>query len=128
MKDPVILLVGTAYTKSDELAFLRERVHALGAQVLLMDVGVLAAGQVPVDITHAEVAQAGGTTLQAVLDSGDENTAMQAMARGAALTAAQLHAAGRIHGLLALGGTMGTDLAFDVAAALPLGVPPGSGP
>ena len=123
MKDPVILLVGTADTKSDELAFLRERVHAMGAQVLLMDVGVLAAGQVPVDITHAEVAQAGGTTLQAVLDSGDENTAMQAMARGAALTAAQLHAAGRIHGLLALGGTMGTDLAFDVAAALPLGVP-----
>ena len=33
MKDPVILLVGTADTKSDELAFLRERVHAMGAQV-----------------------------------------------------------------------------------------------
>jgi uncharacterized protein (UPF0261 family) len=37
--------------------------------------------------------------------------------------ASQLHAEGRIHGLLALGGTMGTDLAFDVAAALPIGVP-----
>jgi uncharacterized protein (UPF0261 family) len=123
MTEPVILLVGTADTKSDELAFLRERVQALGAQVLLMDVGVLAAGHVSVDITHTEVAQAAGTTLQAVMDSGDENTAMQAMTQGAALTAARLHAEGRIHGLLALGGTMGTDLAFDVAAALPLGVP-----
>jgi len=123
MTEPVLLLVGTADTKSDELAYLRERVQALGAQVLLMDVGVLAAGHVGVDISNAEVAQAAGTTLQAVMDSGDENTAMQAMAQGAALTAARLHAEGRIHGLLALGGTMGTDLAFDVAAALPLGVP-----
>jgi uncharacterized protein (UPF0261 family) len=35
----------------------------------------------------------------------------------------ELHGAGRVHGVLALGGTMGTDLALDVAAALPLGVP-----
>ncbi|MGI9154755.1 MAG: Tm-1-like ATP-binding domain-containing protein, partial [Rubrivivax sp.] len=70
MTDAVILLVGTADTKSDELAYLRECVQALGARVLLMDVGVLAAGHVGVDITNAEVAQAGGTTLQAVVDSG----------------------------------------------------------
>jgi uncharacterized protein (UPF0261 family) len=45
------------------------------------------------------------------------------MAKGAARLATQLRAAGRIHGLLALGGTMGTDLALEVANALPLGVP-----
>ena len=44
--DPVILLVGTADAKSDELAFLRESLQALGGQVLLMDVGVLATGHV----------------------------------------------------------------------------------
>ena len=118
-----ILLVGTADTKSDELAFLRERVQALGAQVLLMDVGVLSAGQVPVDLPNTEVAAAAGSTLQAVKDSGDENSAMTLMAQGASAIASRLHSAGRIHGLLALGGTMGTDLAFDVAAALPIGVP-----
>ena len=123
MADLVILLVGTADTKRDELAFLRERLHSLGAGVLLMDVGVLAAGEVPVDITHDAVAQAAGSTLAEVIAAGDENRAMMIMARGAALIAARLQAEGRIHGLLALGGTMGTDLAFDVAAALPLGVP-----
>lgn len=123
MSEPTILLVGTADTKSDELAYLRERVQAQGARVLLMDVGVLAAGQVPVDIPNTEVAQAGGHTLAQVAEAGDENTAMTWMAEGAATLAARLHAAGRIHGLLALGGTMGTDLAFDVAAALPLGCP-----
>src|SRR5690606_6158751 len=30
---------------------------------------------------------------------------------------------GQVHGVLALGGTMGTDLALDVTAALPLGMP-----
>jgi uncharacterized protein (UPF0261 family) len=118
-----VLLVGTADTKSDEIAFLREQVQALGAQVLVMDVGVLAAGHAPVDIANTEVAAAAGTTLQAVIDSGDENSAMTLMAQGASALATQLHAQGRIHGLLALGGSMGTDLAFDVAAALPLGTP-----
>ena len=120
---PTILLVGTADTKSDELAFLRECMLAQGAQVRLMDVGVLAAGHAPVDIANTEVAAAAGTTLQAVVDSGDENAAMTLMARGAAVIASRLHAQGQIQGLLALGGTMGTDLALDVAAALPLGCP-----
>ncbi len=118
-----VLLVGTADTKSDEIAYLQQRVHALGAQPLTMDVGVLAAGHAPVDIANTEVAAAAGTTLQAVVDSGDENTAMTWMAQGAAAIAARLHAEARIQGFLALGGSMGTDLAFDVAAALPLGVP-----
>ena len=120
---PTILLVGTVDTKRDELAFLRERLLALGARARLMDVGVLAAGHAPVDIANTEVAAAAGTTLRAVIDGGDENSAMMRMAEGAAAIASRLHAQGEIQGLLALGGTMGTDLAFDVAAALPLGCP-----
>ncbi len=118
-----VLLVGTADTKSDEIAFLRERVLAQGARAHVMDVGVLAAGHAPVDVASAEVAAAAGCTLQQVIDSGDENGAMTLMARGAATLAARLHAQGRIQGLLALGGSMGTDLALEVAAALPIGVP-----
>jgi uncharacterized protein (UPF0261 family) len=120
---PTILLIGTADTKSDELQFLRDTLHAQGAHVLLMDVGVLAAGQVPVEISQHEVAAAAGTSLQAVLESGDENSAMRLMAQGAARLSSQLQAQGAIHGMLALGGTMGTDLALEVAAALPLGLP-----
>ena len=124
---PVILLVGTVDTKRDEIGFLREVLAQLGARALVMDVGVLgsggaAAGYVP-DIANHDVAAAAGVTLQQVIDSGDENSAMTLMARGAAALAAQAQAQGRIDGLLALGGTMGTDLALDVALALPLGCP-----
>ena len=58
-----------------------------------------------------------------VLRVGDENHAMQIMAKGASLLAARLHREGKFDGMIVLGGTMGTDLALDVASALPLGVP-----
>jgi uncharacterized protein (UPF0261 family) len=120
---PSILLVGTADTKSDELLFLRERIDAAGGETLGMDVGVLQPGRFQPQISNEAVAAAGGSTLAAVKNAGDENAAMTAMARGASVVAAQLYSEGRIHGLLALGGTMGTDLALDVAGALPPGVP-----
>ena len=120
---PTVLLIGTADTKSDELAFMRERLASQDAKALLMDVGVLAAGHLAVDITHDDVANAAGCTLQSLIEAGDENAAMTTMALGAARIAAELHATGRVDGLLALGGTMGTDLALQVASALPLGCP-----
>ena len=123
MKQPIILIVGTVDTKSDEIGFLHEQVLAAGGQSRVMDVGVLAKGKVAPDISNAEVAQAAGVTLQHVIESGDENSAMALMAFGASKLAAQLHHTGRIDGLLVLGGTMGTDLALDVASSLPLGVP-----
>lgn len=120
---PRILLIGTADTKSDELLFMRGRIEAGGGEALVMDVGIL--GQAPFvpDIANAEVAAAADVTLAQLAALGDENAAMSRMAQGAARLAGALHAEGRIDGLLALGGTMGTDLALDAAAALPVGVP-----
>lgn len=120
---PVILLIGTVDTKSDEIGYLRECIARSGGRALVMDVGVLGRGGLTPDLPNTEVAAAAGTTLEAIIAGGDENHAMTLMARGASLLAARLHAEGRIDGLLALGGTMGTDLALDVANALPLGVP-----
>lgn len=121
--EPCILLVGTADTKSDELLFMRQCLVAAGARAHVMDVGVLEPASFAPDTSNSEVAVAGGASLAAIRDCGDENEAMTAMARGASAIAAQLHAQGRIDGLLALGGSMGTDLALDVAAALPLACP-----
>ncbi|MDE2371437.1 MAG: Tm-1-like ATP-binding domain-containing protein [Burkholderiales bacterium] len=120
---PVVLIVGTVDTKSDEIAFLRAQVERQGARAIVMDVGVLGRGGLTPEIANTEVAAAAGVTLQQIIDSGDENSSMTLMAQGAAALATRLHARGRFDGLLALGGTMGTDLALDVANALPLGCP-----
>ncbi len=121
--DKTILVVGTYDTKDDELSYLSGRIRAQGGGVLSMDVSVLGDPKAPTDISKHQVAEAGGSSIQAAIDSGDENVAMQIMAQGAAALARRLHAEGRIDGVIVLGGTMGTDLALDLCAALPLGVP-----
>jgi uncharacterized protein (UPF0261 family) len=121
--NPRILLIGTADTKSPELTFLKERIVEAGGEVVFMDIGVLARGALKAELTNEAVAAAARMTLPEIAASGDENAAMAKMAAGAATLAAKLAAEGSIDGMLALGGTMGTDLALDVASALPLGVP-----
>ena len=118
-----ILLIGTYDTKDDELRYVAERIKAMGGKVLRMDVSVLGDPTEPTEISKAEVASAAGSDIATTMECGDENTAMRIMARGAATLTSTLHAQGQIHGLLALGGSMGTDLALDCAQALPMGVP-----
>jgi len=77
----------------------------------------------PTDYSKHDVAREGGSTIEAAIASGDENHAMQIMARGASLLAARLLSEGAFDGVIILGGSMGTDLALDVTSALPLGVP-----
>jgi len=120
---PHILVIGTCDTKADELLFIRRCIEAQGATVSMMDVGVLGSPAFAPELPNTEVAAAGGRTLAEIAALGDENAAMAAMAEGAAALALRLHLQGDIQGMLALGGTMGTDLALDVAAALPIGCP-----
>ncbi len=122
-EDKTILVVGTYDTKDDELHYLSDVIREQGGAVLSMDVSVLGDPSQPTDISKHHVAEAGGSSIQAAIDSGDENVAMQIMARGAAAKALELYRDGRIDGVIVLGGTMGTDLALDLCAALPLGVP-----
>ncbi|MBE2277091.1 MAG: Tm-1-like ATP-binding domain-containing protein [Rhodobacteraceae bacterium] len=122
-KTKTILIVGTYDTKAEELAFVEQVIRDQGGKAISMDVSVLGEPGHPPTHSRHEVAAAAGTDIAAVAASGDENTAMAIMARGAAALALRLHARGAFDGMIALGGTMGTDLALDVALALPLGVP-----
>lgn len=118
-----ILVTGTYDTKDDELFYLADVIRAQGGAVMSMDVSVLGDPSQPTDVSKHDVAQAGGSSIQAAIDSGDENKAMQIMAKGAAAKALELFRVGQIDGVIVLGGSMGTDLALDLCAALPVGVP-----
>ncbi|MDP5218608.1 Tm-1-like ATP-binding domain-containing protein [Ruegeria sp. 2205SS24-7] len=118
-----ILVTGTYDTKDEELHYIADVIRGQGGDLLSMDVSVLGDPSKPTDVSKHAVAEAGGSSIQAAIDSGDENTAMQIMATGAAAKALELYRAGRIDGVIVLGGTMGTDLALDLCAALPVGVP-----
>ena len=123
MTNKTILVIGTYDTKDDELGFLADVIHAQGGQVIMMDVSVLGDPSKPTDYSKHDVAQEGGSSIEVAIASGNENHAMQIMAKGAALLTARLFTDGRFDGMIVLGGTMATDLALDVCSALPLGVP-----
>ncbi|WP_342074981.1 Tm-1-like ATP-binding domain-containing protein [Yoonia sp. SS1-5] len=123
MSDKTILVVGTYDTKNDELEYMVERVQSLGGGTLSMDISVLGDPEKPTDYSKHDVAEAGGSSIQAAIDSGDENHAMQIMAKGASTLAGKLFEEGKFDGVVILGGTMGTDAALDICQALPLGVP-----
>lgn len=118
-----ILIIGTADTKADELLFMKQCIEGEGGAALIMDVGLLGRPVFQPDVPNTEVAAAAGTSIERVAALGDENEAMTRMAEGAVNVALAMYAQGRVQGVLALGGTMGTDLALDVTAALPLGMP-----
>lgn len=118
-----ILVVGTYDTKDDELSCLASVIRSQGGKVVSMDVSVLGNPKAPTDISKHQVAEAAGSSIEDAIAAEDENFAMQVMARGAATLALRLHREGRFDGVIVLGGSMGTDLALDLCAALPLGVP-----
>ena len=118
-----ILVVGTYDTKSDELQYISDKIIERGGLVLTMDVSVLGESDVKCDISKRDIALAIDKTIDEVINSGDENSAMQLMASGASSLASSLYANNKFDGVIVLGGTMGTDLALDVCQALPVGVP-----
>ncbi len=123
MADKTILVVGTYDTKNDELEFMADKITALGGTVLTMDVSVLGDPENPTDYSKHDVAEAGGSSIKAAIDSGSEHLAMQIMSNGACTLSRQLFDGGKVDGVIILGGTMGTDLALDVCQSLPIGVP-----
>lgn len=123
MATPRILVIGTGDTKTDELLFMKACIEASGGRAVMMDVSVLGDPAYSPDHDKHAVARAAGVTMAEIVSSGDENTAMTLMAVGAVQLVRQLHQRGEIDAFIAIGGSMGTDLALDVTLCLPLGVP-----
>jgi uncharacterized protein (UPF0261 family) len=117
-----VVLLGTLDTKGDEYAFLRDRLREHGVDVVLLDAGVNAPRVAP-DISREEVARAAGADVAQLAAAGDRGAAVTAMAEGAEAIVLQLHAEGRLDGILALGGSGGSSIATRAMRALPVGVP-----
>ncbi|MCX5197121.1 Tm-1-like ATP-binding domain-containing protein [Streptomyces sp. NBC_00249] len=118
-----VVLVGTLDTKGVEYGWLRERLLRAGVEVVLVDTGIMGEPRVPADVPREAVARAAGTELSELRAAADRGAAVTTMARGAEAALLRLHAEGRVHGVLAIGGSGGTSIATRAMRALPLGVP-----
>lgn len=118
-----ILLVGTLDTKGSEFAYVRDLIHQRGLRTVTVDAGVLGDPAFEPDVTAAEVAKGGGTSLEALRERGDRGVAMDAMIAGIRAVVAGLYAAGRFDAVLGLGGGGGTSLVTPAMRDLPVGLP-----
>ncbi|MBT2466667.1 Tm-1-like ATP-binding domain-containing protein [Streptomyces sp. ISL-66] len=118
-----VVLVGTLDTKGVEYGWLRERLLRAGVEVVMVDTGIMDEPRVPADVPCEAVARAAGTELSELRTAADRGAAVTTMARVAEATLLRLHAEGRLHGVLAIGGSGGTSIATRAMRALPLGVP-----
>jgi uncharacterized protein (UPF0261 family) len=118
-----VLLIATLDTKADEMAYVRDLILRRGHGVIVLDPGVLRDPPFAPDVSASAVAEAGGTPLAELRAKNDRGVALDVMARGAAILATKLHAEGRVHGVLGLGGSCGTAIASAAMRALPFGLP-----
>lgn len=123
MSDKTIVVLATLDTKGHEAEFMREQIEKFGDSALIIDTGVTGAPMTRADIPRQEVARAGGIELSEILKHPTREIAAPVMANGATALVTRLAAEGKIHGIVAMGGTQGTTLSTKVMRALPYGFP-----
>lgn len=117
-----VALLGTFDTKGEDYAWLADQLMADSAEVLRIDVGSFSASPLA-DVSADEVIAAAGEDAAALRERRDRGEMMAVMGRGAAEIVRRLAAEGRIHGLLAIGGSGGSSVAAPAMQALPIGFP-----
>ena len=120
---PAVLVIATLDTKGREAAFLRDLLVGYGVHTQLVDAGCVDPPTVSADIARDEIFAAAGHDARAIAARGDRGAAVTAAAEGAAIWTARAFAAGRIAGVIALGGSAGTTIGTAAMRALPIGVP-----
>lgn len=123
MSGKTIAVLATLDTKGKEAEYLREQIEKMGNRALVIDVGVVGRPMGRADVSREAVAEAGGTPLARLLENPSREVAAPVMARGAEAIVTRLAAEGKVHGIVAMGGTQGTTLATKVMRALPYGFP-----
>ena len=118
-----VFLLATLDTKGSEAQLVRARLHELGCQVCLVDVGCLGEPSVLADISREEVFAAAGTSHQELVAANDRGVAVTAAARGAAQIVGNAHQRKPVGGVLALGGSAGTTIGTAAMRVLPVGIP-----
>ena len=118
-----IAIIGALDTKGQDYAFLKAEIEKRGCNTLVIDTGVLGKAAFPADISREKVSAAGGTSLKELATNQDRGAAMGVMGRGAAVVLKDLHDAGKIQGVIGMGGGGGTSVATAAMRTLPVGFP-----
>ncbi len=122
---PSVYAVATMDTKGQELAFVAERLRTAGVPAATVDVGTLAAPSVPPDIARTTVIERHPqeSVRRALSHPVDRGQAISAMSQALEKFLLEEFEAGRVAGVIGIGGSGGTALVTPAMRALPIGLP-----
>lgn len=118
-----VLIISTLDTKSTETGYLKMKLESIGLDTLVMDLSMGGEGLLAGDITPRQVAEAGGSSLEAIWSSRERARITAIIIAGAARLAGQFLSAGKIDGVVGVGGSTGSLMATEVMRTLPFGLP-----
>jgi uncharacterized protein (UPF0261 family) len=110
-------------TKGVEHGFVADLIRRRGHDVVIIDVGTFSEPWLQPDIPRMEIAAAAGVDFTDLASRKDRGEAVTVMSVGAPIVLARLAAAGKIDGVISLGGGGGTAIATAAMRALPIGFP-----
>ena len=93
---PTIALIGALDTKGEDFAFVKAEIERRGLAALVIDTGVIGEPSFAPDVSAADVAEAGGSSLAALRKAGDRGAAIGVMATGAAAILRRLYDDGQV--------------------------------
>jgi len=119
-----VVLIGTLDTKGPEIAYVRDRLQALGLQTIVADSGILGEPlDIVPDVSREEVARLGGTTIDTLRQAGSRGKAVHGMLQGLRRLALDLFRDGKLDAIVTLGGAEGAVLGASAMMVLPIGIP-----
>ena len=116
-----ILIVGTLDTKEEEIIYLKQQIENRGCEALIIDLSMKEQPSIQGDISCEDVAKAGGAHIEELRASTKRG--IQIMVDGAIKKAKELQSAGKLHGLVAIGGASNAFMGLAVMKAFPFGLP-----
>jgi uncharacterized protein (UPF0261 family) len=119
-----VVVIGTLDTKGPEIGYLRDQLIALGLDTTVIDSGILGEPiDIMPDITHAEVAAYGDTTIEALQNAGSRGKAVEGMRAALKLLVLELYSGGKLDAIVSMGGAEGAVMGAATMMQLPVGVP-----
>jgi uncharacterized protein (UPF0261 family) len=119
----LIYAIATMDTKGEEIAFVAEQARQAGARVVIVDVSTSQLPVVVPDISREQVAACHPSGASAALGFTDRGQAVSAMSAALIEFLKAEHRAGKVAGVIGLGGSGGTALIAPAMRALPVGLP-----
>lgn len=121
MNVPNIIVMGILDTKGDEIKYISECIKENGGNLTIMEIS-LGKECGWADISLSQLLQACDVQKEELFSMGRAQASEIVSAAGIKVIT-EMHKKGMLHGVIAIGGSMGTTIACNIMRELPLGVP-----